>query len=51
MAIYAVVHEESESEVEKKQVLEPGGKHLEKGFPGPNFLSKMFLLKLFGVAL
>ena len=41
VAMYTVFHEESESEVENKQILEPGGKKLEEptlGIPGSNFL-------------
>ena len=38
MAIYKVFYEESESEVEKCQILEPGGKIQEKPIPGFNFL-------------
>ena len=49
MAIYTVFHEESESEVEKSQILEPGGKILENGIPGSNFLSKFFLFIAFDV--
>ena len=49
MAIYTVFHEESESEVETKQILEPGMKILENGIPGSNFLSKIFLSIVLGV--
>ena len=47
--IYTVFHEDFESEVEKKQILEPGGKKIENGIPGSNFLTKVFLFKLLGV--
>ena len=44
VAIYTVFHEESESEVEKCKILEPGGK-IWKKIQGLNFLSKNFLFK------
>ena len=49
MAIYTVFHEESESEVKKCKILEPGGKKLENGIPESNFLSKKILFIAFGV--
>ena len=49
MAIYTVFHEESESEVKKCQILEPGGESIENGIPGSNFLSKIFLFIVLGV--
>ena len=43
MATYTVFHEESESEVDKCQILEPGEKKSGKLIPGSNFLSNIFL--------
>ena len=48
--VYTVFHEESESEVEKCQILEPGGKIEEKptpGIPGSSFLSLVFRSQLY----
>ena len=44
MAIYTVFHEESESEVEKLQFLEPGGKNTKN--PGSTFLIEKILIPL-----
>ena len=47
--MHTIFHAESESEVEKKQILEPVGKSIEKPIPGYNSLSKMFSSILLGV--
>ena len=44
VAIYTVVHEESESEVKKCQNLEPGGKNKEKRNRESRFLIVGFLI-------
>ena len=43
VATHTVIHEESESEVETCQILEPGGKTKENGIPGSNFLLKSII--------